>query len=327
MSQEFHNSQTVNAREEGTVLLLVIMILTLISVLVLSWAQEWRTELKLAGNFAEAHKCQRLAEAGVYYALGKLLTSKTGESAGLQASGPQSQELTGDPWQGDQRPHVLELADGMAEVWIADEGGKINLNLAPEGLLRNFFTGLGLPEPQIRTMVDSLQDWRTKGNSPRAYGAKSAYYLSLDPPYVAKNDKFETVEELAWVHGFEASPLIPRLSRYLTVQTTKEEINLNTAPVEVLLALGFARDAVQKIIAARQALPLQNFQEIPEASANPLFGQGAQLTFQSSPFFTITSTGMVKKNRGRRTIKAIVRLDPTQRVPWVILSWYDGFPG
>ena len=68
-------------------LLLVILILTLISVLILSWAQEWRTELKLASNFGEAHKCQRLAEAGIYYALGKMMTAKTGESTG-QALAP-----------------------------------------------------------------------------------------------------------------------------------------------------------------------------------------------------------------------------------------------
>ena len=308
-------------------LLLVILILTLISVLILSWAQEWRTELKLASNFGEAHKCQRLAEAGIYYALGKLMTAKTAEIKGLQAIAPQTQEASGDLWQGDQRPHVLELPDGMVEVRIGDEGGKINLNLAPEALLHNFFTGLGLPEPQVRTMVDSLQDWRTKESSPRPYGAKSAYYLRLDPPYVAKNGNFETVEELAWVRGFEASPLIPRLSQWLTVQATGQGINLNTAPLEVLLAMGFARDAAQNIMAARQAIPFRNLQEIPQANANPLLGQGVQISFQSSPFFTITSTGMVKKNSGRQTIKAIVRLEANQRVPWVILSWYGGFPG
>jgi general secretion pathway protein K len=327
MNQELTNSKALPAREEGAVLLLVILILTLISVLILSWAQEWRTEIKLASNFGEAHKCQRLAEAGIYYALGKMLTAKTGESTGLRAIAPQTQGASGDLWQGDQRPHGLELQDGMVEVRIADEGGKINLNLASEALLRNFFTGLGLPEPQIRTMVDSLQDWRMRGSYPRLYGAKSAYYLSLDPPYVAKNGKFETVEELAWVRGFEASPLIPHLSRYLTVQATTGGINLNTAPLEVLLAMGFPRDATRNIMATRQAMPLQNFQAIAQEGANPLLSQGVQISFQSSPFFTITSTGMVKKNRGRRTIKAIVRLDINQRVPWVILSWYDGFPG
>jgi general secretion pathway protein K len=319
------NTKAVNAREEGTVLLLVILILTLISVLVLSWAQEWRTELKLASNFGEAHKCQRLAEAGIYYALGKLVTAKTAEMGGINAIPPQGD--SGPLWQGDQQPHVLELPDGIAEVRIGDEGGKISLNLASEPLLYNFFTVLGLPEPQVRIMVDSIQDWRAQGTYPRLYGAKSAYYLSLDPPYVAKNGRFETVEELAWVRGFEASPLIPHLSRWLTVRPTESGINLNTAPLEVLLAVGFARENALNILAARQAMPLRNFQEIGQTGVNPALGQGAQISFRSSPFFTITSTGMVKKDSSRQSIRATVRVDPNQRVPWAIISWYSGFPG
>jgi general secretion pathway protein K len=325
MTPDRSNAKIVTAGEEGTVLLLVILILTLISVLVLSWAQEWRTELKLASNYGEAHKCQRLAEAGIYYALGKLLTAKTAEMGGINAVPPQGD--SGPLWQGDQQPHVLELPDGIAEVRIGDEGGKINLNHASEPLLYNFFTVLGLPEPQIRTMVDSIQDWRMKGTYPRLHGAKSAYYLNLDPPYVAKNGQFETVEELAWVRGFEASPLIPQLSRWLTVRRIESGINLNTAPLEVLLAMGFARDNALDIITARQAMPLRNFQEIGQAGANPTLGQGAQMSFRSSPFFTIASTGMVKKNSSRQTIRATVRVDPNQRVPWVVISWYSGFPG
>ena len=163
MTPDLSNAKAVTAREEGSVLLLVILILTLISVLVLSWAQEWRTELKLASNFGEAHKCQRLAEAGIYYALGKLVTAKTAEMSGMNAVAPQAQGDSGALWQGDQQPHVLELPDGMVEVRIGDEGGKINLNQASEPLLLNFFTVLGLPEPQVRTMVDSIQDWRDRG--------------------------------------------------------------------------------------------------------------------------------------------------------------------
>jgi general secretion pathway protein K len=176
MTPNRSNAGAVTAREEGTVLLLVILILTLISVLVLSWAQEWRTELKLASNFGEAHKCQRLAEAGIYYALGKLVTAKTAEMGGMNAVAPQAQGDSGALWQGDQQPHVLELPDGMVEVRIGDEGGKISLNLATEPLLLNFFTVLGLPEPQVRTMVDSIQDWRESGSYPRLYGA--SHYLA-----------------------------------------------------------------------------------------------------------------------------------------------------
>jgi hypothetical protein len=97
--------------------------------------------------------------------------------------------------------------------------------------------------------------------------------------------------------------------------------------LEVLLAMGFTRDAALNIIASRQAMPLRSSQEMPQTSANPLLGQGTQMSFRSSPFFTITSTGMVKKNSGRQTIRATVRIEANQRVPWVIISWYGGFPG
>jgi general secretion pathway protein K len=327
MSQAPDKPKALIAREDGVVLLLVLLVLALISVLVLSWAQEWRTELKLASNFGEALKCQRLAESGIYYALGKLVSAKTAEMKGPQANASQPQETLGDLWQGDQRPHRLELPDGTVEIRIADEGGKINLNRASEALLRKFFTILGLKELQVRTMVDSILDWRTNEAYPRPYGAKSPYYLSLEPPYVAKNGYFETVEELAWVHGFEASPLIPRLSQWLTVQRTGQGINVNTAPLEVLMTVGFPRQEAQGLIATREAAPFQNSQEIPQPSVNPLLNRDQRISFRTSPFFTITSTGMVKRSKGRYTVKSIVRLEINRGVPWMILSWYDGLPG
>ncbi len=309
------------------VLLLVILILTLISVLILSWAQEWRTELQVSGNFVQVKKCRSLAEAGIFYALGKLVSAKTAERAAHQPNAPQSEDSPDDLWQGDQRLHLLELPDGKVEIRIADEGGKINLNRAPEELLRSLFTVLELKELQIRTMVDSLQDWRSPDNQSRPHGAKSDYYLGLDPPYVAKNGPFETVEELAWVHGFEASPLVRRLGQWLTVQTTGTGINLNTAPQQVLLALGIPADVAQMIIVSRQKAPFRNFQEIARLIPNSLLGQTQNLSLETSPFFTITATGMAKKTRGRQTIRAVVRLDVNQEEPWTIYSWFDGFPG
>ncbi len=328
MSPEPDKPIARTASEDGVVLLLVLLVLALISVMVLSWAQEWRTELKLASNFGETLKCQRLAESGIYYALGKLVIAKRAELKEFQPNEAKPQADYGDLWEGDQQPHRLQLPDGIVEVRIADEGGKINLNLASEDLLRNFFSTLGgLTELQIRTMVDSILDWRTGGDYPRPYGAKSSYYLNLSPPYVAKDGKFETVQELAWVHGFEASPLIPHLSQWLTVQSTGQRINLNTAPLKVLLAVGFPQDVAQQLIATREAAPFRSFQEIPQLGANPLLTRTQPLSFRSSPFFTITSSGMVKENEAPYTIKAIVRLEINQKVPWKILFWYDGYPG
>ncbi|MCK9375840.1 MAG: general secretion pathway protein GspK [Syntrophobacterales bacterium] len=320
-------SESLAASEEGVVLLLVLLVLALISVLVLSWSQEWRTELKLAANFRQARQSRRLAEAGLYYGLGKLVAAKAGETMAMlpaSASGGLDPKKAG--WPPDGNPHVIQLPEGSAEVRLADEGGKINLNRAPEVTLRRLFAVLGFSELKIRTMVESIQDWRTKGDQALPYGAKSAYYLSLDPPYVAKNGLFETVEELSWVRGFEGVPSIYRLGEWLTVQQTGKAVNINTAPRDVLMTLGIPPEAANLIITARQNAPITNLQAIAQWSVN-LPDQMTGLGFNMSPFFTIKSTGMVKNGTGRHTIKAIVRINVTAPQPWEILSWADDFPG
>jgi general secretion pathway protein K len=308
--------------EGGAILLLVILILALLSLVILSWAREWRTELKLAENYREACQCRCLAEAGVYYALGKLVILKVAEMSQAAAS-PDSAPLA-DIWWADQRPHLLELPGGWAEVRVEDEAGKINLNTAPEETLTNLFAVLGFAGPRRRIMVDSLLDWRSRGEQSRAFGAKSDYYLGLDPPYVAKNGRFDVVEELAWVRGFEGLALLPRLGEWLTVAGGGGAINLNTAPLEVLRASGFPFDLAYTLVLRRQGAPLRRLQDIPQFSS----GQFRQpYIFQSSPFFTIKSTGMVKKKGARHTIKAVVQINLGAQNIWEIQSWVDDFPG
>ena len=206
--------------ERGAVLLLVMLILALISVLTLSWAQEWRTELQLAANFKEARQSRRLAEAGIYYALGRLLESKFLETMAASMDPQELAAKLAGAWQGDQVVHQLKFPGGFVAVQAEDEGGKINLNRATEETLVSLFAALGFPSEQIAIMGDSIADWRTSGESPRLSGAKSAYYLGLDPPYVARDGLFESVEELGWVRGFEVNPMIRHLGEYLTVRRT-----------------------------------------------------------------------------------------------------------
>ncbi len=313
--------------EGGAVLLLVLLVLTLIGTLVLSWAQEWHTELRLSANYREAHQCRHLAEAGVYYALGKLLEAKQAETTMATADPRDLAAKFPDIWRFDPEPHLVELPGGRVEIRVEDEAGKINLNHANEMTLTNLFTVLGFPMEQVKIMVDSIQDWRSKDSQPRPYGAKSSYYQQLDPPYVARNGPFEVVEELAWVRGFEASPIIPRLGSYLTAQGAGQGLNINTAPLEVLLAAGLPPDQAQAIILNRQQQPFRNFQDMGQIALSPIQGQFQQLGFQSSPFFTIKSKGMVNKQGGRQTIKVMARLDLSLPNSWEILSWVDDFPG
>jgi general secretion pathway protein K len=239
----------------------------------------------------------------------------------------QDNDNTQDAWRLDNKSRILKFPAGEVEVWVADEAGKINLNQAKENILLKLFMVLNFSEIKSRTMVDSIIDWRTRGEQPRPYGAKSSYYLLFEPPYVSKNSRFETVEELAWVRGFENSSIIPKLTDFLTVQATGPAININTAPPQVLRAAGFSDDSVATIIMARQQGSLKNLQEIGALLPDPLLAQRQQFSFVSSLFFTIKSKGMVNNGKGPYTTKVIVRLQPNHASPWSFVSWMDDFPG
>jgi general secretion pathway protein K len=314
--------------EQGVVLILVLLVLTLISVLVLSWAEEWRTELQLAANFREDYQCRRLAEGGVYYALGKLMETKILENSfnALGGSEEAAAKLA-TAWKGNQESRQVQLPGGTVQVRVEDEGGKLNVNQANEDNLIALFAALEFPPTQVRIMVDSILDWRSRGDQPRPFGAKSAYYSKLDPPYVARNGPLEAVEELAWVRGFENSAMVPNLGQWLTVMSTGQGINVNTAPPAVLVAMGVPPEVAQTILATRRLQPFRNFQDLAQLGMPPLSTQGQQLTFVTQPFFTIKSTGMVNKKGGRHTVKAVVRIDVSLPGCWQILSWVDDFPG
>jgi len=299
------------------------MILAFLSLLILSWAREWRIELNLAENFREARQCRRLAEAGVYYALGKLVMSKDLERSVL-TGGAGASPPPGDTWWGDQRPHLVEMPGGWAEVRVADENGKINLNNANEQTLASLMMVLGFSGTKRRIMVDSLLDWRSREEQSRPMGAKSDYYLRLNPPYVAKNGKFDVVEELAWVRGFEGLAILPHLCDWLSVTAGGGSININTAPLEVLLALGFPSDLAQNLILRRQVAPFRSLQDIPQFSLTQM---RQPMGFQSSAFFTIKSTGMINKKGGHHTIKVVVQINLAAKNLWDIISWVDDFPG
>jgi general secretion pathway protein K len=222
----------------------------------------------------------------------------------------------------------LELPGGQVEVRVADEAGKINLNQADAGIMANLFVVLGFSASKVPVMVDSILDWRSPDSQTRPHGAKSSYYLGLDPPYPAKSGKFETVEELAWVRGFAADANPAGLSVYLTVQGGRQ-INLNTAPQEVMLALGLPPNLVSALIQERQVGPLRTQEVMPRLTGEPQIQQMfPYITFNSSPFFSILATGMINNQEGaRHTIKAIVRWDEKGDVPWKFLYWADDYPG
>ncbi len=312
--------------ERGVILLLVIWLLALISVIVLSISQEWRTEVTLTRNAYAARQASFLAEGGVYYAVGKLVEAQLAER--LRRAPDFVSEAGADLWQGDGASRELRLPGGSVSVRVTDESGKINLNRASEEILLSLFTTLGYEEQAAQSAVDAIMDWRDRDSSSRPRGAESDYYLSLDPPYPAKNGPLDTVEELFWIRGLNTSGFY-RLREYLTVQRTGRGININAAPPEVLMSLGLTPEQVQGIIQTRVLTPIRNRRDL-----NSILGvtpQGrftAPVTFRSSQFFEIVATGMIESGaRGRHTIKAVVSINANRPIPWDFVYWVDDYAG
>lgn len=311
--------------QQGMALITVLWTVALLSVLVLSSVSEWRTEMKLAVNFVQERQCRRLAEAGIYYALGKLVAVKLAEvnidSGGQEGNSP-------GIWRVDGSPHLLELPEGRVEVRVFDEAGKINLNQAPENLLMNLFVAQGFTERESQGMAEAIVSWRGTDYLAPPSGPDNQFYLQQAPPYSVKNGLFDSVEELFWVRGFINPSRPGRFTESLTVQDVGTGVNINTAPPEVLRAFGFPAEVAEKLVNSRAGRNWTSWEEVVAvAGLPPTFNLLAAPVFNSSFFYTILATGMVGSHEAQHTIKAIVKIQLDRPTPWTILYWADDYPG
>ena len=189
-------------------------------------------------------------------------------------------------------------------------------------------------------IVDSILDWIDADDLTRLNGAESDYYLSLSPPYRAKNAPLDRVEELLLIRGvtpelFQGTPERTKTRpgpdlRNLFTTTTSGTINVNTASAIVLEAmLGLDDAQAQAVITRRNGpdgipgtdddMPFRTTDEFFAAigSQDPAARQAIQgLVSVSSSFFTVKSTGSV--GGVKHTILATLRRDAAnvQIVMW-----------
>lgn len=140
---------------------------------------------------------------------------------------------------------AFPVEDGYISGELQDESGKFNLNNlvkadgTPDENVQKWFEKLlvrvGLPAELSQAVID----WQDPDDQPTgAMGAKSSYYQGLQPPYLAPNTQFHSIEELKRVRGFEGKNfdlIKPYISALPTTQSTK--ININTAPALVLASI------------------------------------------------------------------------------------------
>jgi general secretion pathway protein K len=220
----------VPRNEEGFVLVTVLLVIALLFPVVIAFNSRVQLNLLQAENFRNSVQSLRMARSGV-----------EGAIAILQADDV-TYDSNKDKWA--MALPALAVADGVLDVKVTDEDSKLSLNALVgqtgtdvnkdvEARLRSLITKLG-GKPEI---VDALIDWiDTDDAVTGSGGAEDEYYT--DAGYRAKNGPLDSVDELLLVKGFDKELLFEkRLADFVTVAQTDGKINVNTAPVETLLAV------------------------------------------------------------------------------------------
>lgn len=334
---EIRNSQS----NRGMALLMVLWVVAFFSVVLSAFAFSMRTELDAARNFKEEAEAASLAEAGISRALAELIN--VGVRCQVSEVRCWRLPVIQHPSSSIQSEEV-PLGRGMYQVVVTDEEGKIPLNRAPAEVLRRLLQNSGVTDPHLLdTIVDSILDWRDPDNLRRPSGAEEEYYRSLPQPYHPKNGEFQVLEELLLVKGMtreifygsidDQDRLAALLDRspeerdlrpgeylgihpFLTVRSSGQ-VNLNTASLEVLVALGLSSSEAKAILQSREEVPIRG--RLPRAP------QGLSFT-TASRTYTIESIGRLNASPIAYRIAAIVMNEGAPGRPnFRVVAWEEGF--
>lgn len=133
---------------------------------------------------------------------------------------------------------------------VSDVQARLNINTAKRKEMIALFAGVAdIDDETADVIASSIVDWRDADNKSQAHGAEDKYYRGLKSAYHCKNSSFEAVEELRYVKGMNYN-IFEDIEPYITVFGTGR-VNINTASMSVLKALGLSEQLAQKILAYR----------------------------------------------------------------------------
>jgi general secretion pathway protein K len=323
------------ASDRGVILIALLWILTALGVIALSFSREGFVEMAAARNTRDLAEAYYIARAGIAGTVYEIVKRK-------YAPRVNRVEL-------DQPPEPIDLGRvagkfgrGEYEVEIQDESGKINLNFVSEEQLRKVIEASGIPRPDSDVIADSVMDWRDPDSDHRLNGAEDDFYQSLRPPYKAKNGRMDTVEELLLIRGvtrdyfyghLEKTPdgaVVRRygLSRFFTVYSASNRINVNFAPPEVLMSVpGMTPEAARLIYERRRSKPFARLEDLTRELPVTL-GPNTMplLSTEQTNIYTLTASAHCENSKAVRVIRAVVMIDPQEAERHRIVYWNENVP-
>jgi general secretion pathway protein K len=277
-------------------------ILVLLTVLIGTFAGSARIEASQARQVRSASIARQAAQAGVEYAVLRMLVPDAAQR-----------------WVPDGRAYAYSIGTAKLEIRVLDESGKVDLNTASTQLLARLLLAAGDDPKRASALAAAIVDYRDEDDLLLPGGAENADYRAAGLPYGAKNKPYESVAEVQRVLGMDFT-LYQKLSPVFTVYSGGEP-NPLFAPRTVLLAQGYAADAVDLFISQRETFS-------PGLGPPLVLPNGQAIVTQPGTGTYEIRSRATLDNGTRLTLDAIVRV--SQAGPfgqlYVPLQWHEGEP-
>jgi general secretion pathway protein K len=295
----------VNARapvrnQDGIALVLVLWLTILLTVIASGFAYSMRTEALAARNAIALAQARALADGAISRAAFEMIRPR----------------MVNETWLADGSVHYWNEGDALIAASIVDESGKIDLNAAPDALLKSLLqTAGGVDADTADHLVAAIDDWKTVGDLKRPNGAKLPEYQAAGLTYGPANAPFETVADLQRVLGMTPA-LYAAVADSLTIFSRQAGVNPAYASRTVLLAFP---NATPEIVDAYLALRSQALSNRLPAPPFPVAGAGA------APANVWRIRAEVTTSDGATFIReAVIRQGYDPLHPATVLLWQEG---
>jgi general secretion pathway protein K len=273
--------------ERGSIAILALWGVALIFILLAPVAYATRGELQIARNALAESRARLAAEAGTQLGLQRLLRRHDGGASF------------------DGAPEAWQLGSTKVAIVIADEAGKIDLNVAPLELLAGLFEAVGAPHEAAGLIACNVLDRR---------GDNGVGCPESDTPHGGR--RFVVPEELAELPGID-DRLYDRVADYVTVASGASAIDPRVARRAVLMAIPGATDSLVDAFLETRAM----WHDLGTADAG-LVPPGAAPFVMASPRRDFTIAAIATTAEGARYRAELqVRLTERAAQPYQVVAW------
>ena len=198
-----------NSDQRGIALIIVMIMIVVFAGMAFILASSMKVETKLARNSNWDTELEWMGRSGIEFA--KYLLTPCGGNPGAGQYDALNQKWAGGIGETNSCFEAMSLTDnqlghGKFSVKIKDADAKFNINLIlvqPDMVKHGLEFVMGVDAAEAPHIVSAIIDWIDRNDDPMvgSTDTETSYYMSLTPPYKAKNGPIDDLTELMMIKG------------------------------------------------------------------------------------------------------------------------------